>query len=450
MSRRLAWFSPVPPDRSGIAAYTAELLPRLAPDFDLDVYVDAVPAGPQAVLEGARSLRSAHEFVTGHTLDPYPLVVYQLGNAACHDYMWPYLLRYPGLVVLHDAVLHHARARALLSRGRGADYRHEFAWSHPEARPGIAGFAVAGLKGAPYYLWPHIRLPVERARAVAVHARPLADMIAEGFPGATVIPIRMGVGPVEAPPPASGTPVVFACFGRVTPEKRIEQVLRAVGEARQAVGNARLVLVGEVAPYYDLAADIARFGLEDAVTVTGYVSDADLRGWLAAADVCLCLRWPTARESSASWLRCLAAGRPTVVTDLIQSLDVPVLDPRSWTIAHAQADAAAARQPPRPAEAVAVAIDILDEDHSLGLALTRLASDAALRRQLGRRARAWWQTHHQLDHMASDYRSAIDAALARPIPPPPADLPSHLLDDGGGQWRRVAGEMGLEADAFGW
>ena len=36
----------------------------------------------------------------------------------------------------------------------------------------------------------------------------------------------------------------------------------------------------------------------------------------AAADICACLRWPTNRETSASWLRCLAAGRPTIVTDL--------------------------------------------------------------------------------------------------------------------------------------
>ena len=45
---------------------------------------------------------------------PYDLVVYQLGNAACHDYMWGYLFRYPGLVVLHDAQVHQARAQSLL------------------------------------------------------------------------------------------------------------------------------------------------------------------------------------------------------------------------------------------------------------------------------------------------------------------------------------------------
>ena len=44
---------------------------------------------------------------------PYDLIVYQLGNDSCHDYMWPYLVRHPGLVVLHDGQTHQARARTL-------------------------------------------------------------------------------------------------------------------------------------------------------------------------------------------------------------------------------------------------------------------------------------------------------------------------------------------------
>ncbi len=58
--------------------------------------------------------------------------------------------------------------------------------------------------------------------------------------------------------------------------------------------------------------------------------------YLAASDVVLSLRWPSARETSASWLRAIAAGRPTVVTDLAQQADLPTLDPRSWTVVHAQ------------------------------------------------------------------------------------------------------------------
>ena len=153
---RLAFFTPLAPVRSGISDYAAELLPWLAQSHDVDVYVedDVFRAWQTHQLEGlARvGLRRAHDFISRQVLAPYDLIVYQLGNATCHDYMWPYLMRYPGLVVLHDGQLHHARARALLRRDRKADYRAEFRHAHPGANPDIAEFVIAGLQGPVYYI----------------------------------------------------------------------------------------------------------------------------------------------------------------------------------------------------------------------------------------------------------------------------------------------------------
>ena len=83
----------------------------------------------------------------------------------------------------------------------------------------------------------------------------------------------------------------------------------------------------------------ARRRVCDRVRVIGHVEDAEIGAYLAASDVCLCLRWPTALETSASWLHCLAAQRATVVTDLAHLADVPcnrrpdvaagALDPRA-------------------------------------------------------------------------------------------------------------------------
>ncbi len=136
-------------------------------------------------------------------------------------------------------------------------------------------------------------------------------------------------------------------------------------------------------PHFDALAAARALGVDDVVTFAGYVEAEELPAYLAASDVVLSLRWPSARETSASWLRAIAAGRPTVVTDLAQQADLPTLDPRSWTVVHAQ-PTLAAREP------VAVSIDILDEAHSLTLALKRLTTDAALRARLGAAARAHW------------------------------------------------------------
>ena len=87
-------------------------------------------------------------------------------------------------------------------------------------------------------------------------------------------------------------------------------------------------------------------------------------------------------------------------------------------------------------------MDILDEDHSLRLAMRRLAGDAALRQTLGHAARDYWMREHSQAAMIDDYRRILPlAAAAAPAPAPP--LPAHLTDDGSGLLERTLGELGV-------
>lgn len=469
---RVAWFTPWPPTRSGISAYSVEALGRLAgppPDpalpwpSSIDVFVDACARLVASVPPdgGPCSVQPAHAFLPAHRRRPYDLVVYQLGNARCHDFMWAYLVRWPGLVVLHDGHLHHARARALLAEDRERDYRAELAAAHADAPAALADFAVAGLNGSPYYLWPMRRVPIDAARAVAVHNPRLAAELASEHRETAVVALPMGTRDVAPSLPTTMSPrarrwleegdgPIFAAFGLVTQEKRVPEALRAFADLRPLVPRARLLLVGETASFYDVAADLATLNLTDEVDVTGWVDEADLDGWLALADICLCLRWPTARETSASWLRALAAGRPTVITDLADLVDVPTIDPRSWTLMLAPRDPADVVSPRNWRRGVAVAIDILDEAHSLGLAMRRLAHDQGMRHRLGANARAWWDAHHTLDHLAAGYQQAFAAALAAPADPPARRrLPAHVLDEGVAHARALVAPFGVEVDLLG-
>jgi glycosyltransferase involved in cell wall biosynthesis len=426
---RVAWFSPVPPARSGIAAYSAELLPRLASSHRIDIVDEA----------------HAHDFLWRARREPYDLVVYQLGNAPCHDYMWAYLAAYPGLVVLHDARLHQSRGRSLLQQRRFDDYRREFAYDHPDAAPGCAEYAVEGLGGPIYYFWSMLRVVMRTARRVAVHNARVAAQLRDEYPETPIDVIRMGVPPVTgasdaharaAMRTALGMPessIVFAAFGKVTAEKRIAPILTALAALAAEGRDVRLLLVGDANGYTTLGDEIARHGLADRVHVTGHVPDEAIAAHLAAADACLCLRWPTAQESSASWLRCLAAARATVITDLANMVDVPTTDPHTWRVS------------PADAVPVAVAINLLDEDASLLLAIRRLADDSDLRNTIARAGHAHWTSHHTLDAMADDYARVLALAAASPAPAP-TDLPSHFLDDGSATARRIASQFDLALD----
>jgi hypothetical protein len=92
-----------------------------------------------------------------------------------------------------------------------------------------------------------------------------------------------------------------------------------------------------------------------------------------------------------------------------------------------------------------VSIDILDEDHSLRLAMRRLATDARLRTALGQSARMLWMERFTLDRMASGYREAIEAACAAPFPDSArrSSLPGHFVSDGTEHAARLLRRLGL-------
>lgn len=472
---RIAWFSPLPPDPSGIAAYTAEVTPLLAPSLRaIDLYIktswpptdmDAEEAKRVDLLRRSRevladiapgashlSVESAHDFVWRHRRQPYDLVVYQLGNSSAHDYMWAYLFRYAGLLVLHDAQVHQARALWLLRRlePRLDDYLEEVTANHPGAPPALGHLFAAGLGGQLYRLWPMVSLAIRASKLTIVHNAHLAARLSREHPAAVVRHVEMGVAdPRQGSDP--DTPEIYAesaygrairarhgipaaacvvgAFGGVTPEKRIPQLLDAIAASPRS--DLHVLLVGQRATHYDVDADVRQLGLGARVHAVGYVAAADLPAYLAAADVCWCLRWPSNGETSASWLRCLAAGKPTLITALAQLLDVPTLTVNGDGVATVSTNV----------DAVGIAIDPLDERRDIGFALEALATTPSLRRTLGANARARWARLHRLPQMADAYRRAIDEAGRRPAPTP--SLPAHLKDDGEGTLRRLLGEAGV-------
>jgi glycosyltransferase involved in cell wall biosynthesis len=448
---RIAWFSPLPPHRSGIAAYSAEILGRLG-RHQIDAFIDdgaglADVAGALP-LAGVRIL-GAHDFPWRHASSPYDAVVYQVGNDSCHDYMWPYLVRYPGLVVLHDAQVHQARASGLIRRLRADDYRAEFRFSHPDADPGIAELVIAGLGGSLYYHWPMVRVAVESARLVTVHSAWLARELAGQFPGRPIQVVRHGFPDItrDAPtPPAEirrrhGIPehaVVFGSFGRVTPEKQLSRVLMAMAEAAPSSPGIHLMVVGDTPAWFDVAAEARTLGLASRVTVAGYVDDRDLGDYLRAVDVCLNLRWPTGRETSGAWIRCLAAGKPTVISDLAHLGEIPTLDLRSM---------ATVCTDPAAGEPIAVSVELDHDIHMLRLALAHLARDAGLRARLGAAARRYWAAHASMELMAQDYEAALARVAALPDPARPAGWPAHLSNDGTATLQAIMATMGV---AFDW
>ena len=127
--------------------------------------------------------------------------------------------------------------------------------------------------------------------------------------------------------------MTFGCFGGLTPEKRLPQILDAF--PRRFVPTCqRRACCSPVrsAEHYDLMADVRGSELQDPVVITGYLeTDEQLTDCIAAvrrlAEPALADR----RESVGTVAPRLAAGQPTIIMDLAHLADVPSLDPRTWS-----------------------------------------------------------------------------------------------------------------------
>ncbi len=446
MKKRLAWFTPLPPIRSGISQYSIELIPTLLQNYEIDIFVNSQE--DLLFSKSALNILDAHDFIHKHAQDPYASIIYQMGNAPCHAYMWPYLVQYPGLVVLHDANLHHSRARTLLQEGRPDDYRTEFSYNHPSAPCGVAELGLNGLLGSLYYLWPMRQIILDASRTILVHNSWLANIIKQEQPTLPVEVVEMGVPPPESTQNANNRlreihhidkdAILFTAFGKITPEKRISQILRSLASLNVHKHPWHLLLCGESVEHYRVEQEASNLGIGNQVSVTGYVSDDQMSDHLTASDIGLCLRWPSARETSASWLRFLAAGKPTIITDLSHLSEIPSLDPRNWQLTSGPTNSG------RTIEPICISIDIVDEEHSLSLALSRLCIDTTLRNTLGQAAHNYWKNHFNLEKMRSGYIQAIEKTCAFDNKSETTkNLPKHLFQDGTEHLRSLLRDIGV-------
>ncbi len=424
---RLAFLSPVPPAATGIADYAAAVLGLLAGRHEIDVFHDQEEV-ERGGLPPEVGVHPAAAFPERHREQPYDLAVYQMGNGPAHAFLYRHLSRVPGLLVLHDLVLHHSRAAHFLeaepvrvwrrdpSRPGTREaaqpwldsWREELVYTYPgrgerlyEAQLGTVGPLLP-------YAYPLVRIPVEASRTVAVHNRFMAEAVREEVPGADVacVPQPAGAEPVDPEAVKSlrrrlgldEDDVVVGAFGLLTPEKRVETVARAVGRVAAEHTGIRLLLAGPVPDRARLDAELERAGVAARSVVTGRLPLGELAPHMEAADIVVHLRYPTARETSAALLRVLAQGRPTVIADLAHQDELP--------------------------DDTVVRIDVADEEDDVTRALRRLAADPAARRALGKRAAEYVGREHAPERIRGAWDKVLERARRRPAPPARA-WPDH-------------------------
>lgn len=425
---RLAVLSPIPPAPTGIADYAASVLSLLAPSHEIHVFHSQDAVDPMALPPGVR-VHHASGFAKRHRERPFDLALYQMGNGAAHDFLYEHLVAVPGLLVLHDLVLHHARARMFLDSPEAmayagdpasvakrdaarevlARYGDEVAYAYPEAGGRLAEAHLNTTGFLLPYAYPLFRLPVEASRLVAVHNSFMAEAVRAEVPEAEVALIPMAATATPVLPEAIGSlrerlglrpgDFVVGSFGLLTSEKGIDTLARAVARAAVHLEDLRLLLVGPTPDRRALGALLERHGIAGRTVVAGRVPLWTLPAHMEAADLVVNLRYPSARETSAALLRLLAQGRPTVISDLEHLADIP-------------------------SEAV-VRADLADEEGEVTRAILRLSASPRQRLRLSVEARRFMARAHSPSRMRDAYEAAIERAVRRTAPEPRGDWPAH-------------------------
>lgn len=394
---RLAYVSPLPPERTGIADYSAELLPVLAERYQIDVIVEQPLVAGQwlqahcAIRDGAWLLQHAGQ---------YHAVIYHIGNSHYHAWMYNLLRQVPGVVVLHDFYLsgliwaldcdprfagikwrelhygsgHTAVAEVACAADEGrAALAYPFNRSLLDAAAGVIVHSQASLRlarqwygpdaGADWALVPHLRQPVERESRQT--ARERLGIAQDAF--------------------------LVCSFGLLGLTKLNDRLLSAwLASSLGAEPDGLLVFVGELGddPYaMQLRQAIERSGLADRIRITGWVDVETFRGYLAAADLAVQLRTLSRGETSGAVLDCMSYGLPTIVNANGSMADLP---PEGvWRLPDEFSDA------------------------QLIQALQALYADESARVALGKRARQLIETVHSPARCAWLYADAIERFVAR-------------------------------------
>jgi glycosyltransferase involved in cell wall biosynthesis len=360
---KVAYYSPLPPSRSGIADYSALLLPGLSER------IEVVVARPGRFRKAPAA----------------DVALYHVGNDPDeHAWIVAALRRRPGVVVLHDFVLHHLVSGMTLARGDVRGYLDALEREH--GLPGrLLGYAVVDNRIPPLWetrpeAFPLTGEVLRLAGGLIVHSRYVEEHArSAGFEG-PIWRIPHPAWPVPEVEPASVEgALLFGCFGHVNEAKRIPQLLAAFARLHEDRSDARLLLVGRASRRLE--------GLElpTGVLREGYVDEERLWALMATCDVCVNLRAPTMGETSGSVIRALSLGKPLVVSDVGWFAELPA----------------------------EVALRVAPDEHevdALHAALELLARDANARAAMGGAARSLAGSEHRLDRVAELYAAALEEA----------------------------------------
>ncbi len=325
---RLACIGPLSPLKTGVAHFTENLLPFLAHHCDIKLFTEEYPPSATPIL---KRFPAAHISDFPRESSEFDIALYHMGNHfAYHKSVFESLCRVPGVVFLHDCVLHHFFSRYVVERGNFRGFRNLLKLCYPDLDDDKVSAFLEG-KGDPYQ-FPLAGIAARFARGTIVMTDYGREMVLEEVPEARVLKINHPYFPPDIATVETQvlrrkfdipeTAFVISSLGHITPAKRIGVALEAFAKFHEMSPNSVFLLAGEASmqlPLTDMIARIAPKG----VKYLGYLDDRTFNGLMQLTDVFINLRYPSNGEMSGSLLHMLGRGKVAIVSNYAQFREFP-------------------------------------------------------------------------------------------------------------------------------
>lgn len=322
--KKMAFVSPFPPLQTGIADYSAQLLPYLAHYYEITLITNQEKIDDNWINANFH-FHDAKWFVKN--ANSFEVIIYQFGNSHYHYFMIELLHLFPGIIVLHDFFLSglYQWIDVVVDKGEYAFYQSIY-YSH--------GFpALINLMNKDRRViiedYPCNLMILNQALGIIVLSKHTIDL-AHHWYGPNILHKFSLVCAPHFPKKISKinresirkklkftkNDFLICSFGFIGDTKQYDRTIQACADPRLSDINFKLIFVGGYADseYKQLLYGlIKKYNLQDKVKFIGFSSLETFTDFLSCSDIAIQLRKKSRGETSACILNCLAYGIPTIV-----------------------------------------------------------------------------------------------------------------------------------------
>lgn len=382
---KLAYVSPLPPEHTGIADYSAELLPSLHKYYDIDVVVEQEMISDKWINDNCNILNSSSLL---KNIKNYDRVIYHFGNSHFHQHMFKLIKQIPGVVVLHDFFLSGILYYASNKESTCFNFQDELNYSHGSIK----------IKNNEYDLimkYPCNKRVLDESTGIIVHSEYSKELSNKWYgeqysKKLTTIPLLRVLSNLDKNKCRNDldfkeSDVLICSFGIIDKTKQNHRLLDAWLQSSLSKNkNCKLIFVGEYLDkdYGKLLLNKINEKSSGNIIITGRTNNEVYKKYLSSADIGVQLRTSSRGETSAAILDCMNYEIASIVN---ANGSMACLDKKS---VHMLSD------------------EFTDDE--LVLALEKLFNDKKYRKNLGLSARKVIENSHSPKKCANQYVKAIE------------------------------------------